>query len=360
MRQPGNVRLVLRAFGPLPLLVLLGACAASPSPKHRAPLVISDVGAPPEGRTPQLAGTRSRCVAHEDVLDAEVALRLELKGPTLATLIEPTARVELQAGTPRLELELGGVALWTPYDDEAHPLHLRRALAFAQVLTPAYHAPIEWLASGSAGQRVGYRAGSALNEVFVEEDVACADLGLNLTPYELDESEVGTAKQLVGKVPVSPAPGALPTLVLPQGTDPLGCREVKRERGFALIEIDDHGAALLSGWVPTSVVRDEEAPGGFSLTGLGGGGRGYGRVPDRVDFTRCKEEVRLFLRDAQGSARPVGIIRAETRFEVLDEQPDDERFALVDVWQSWIASAGEDPLYFLVERSELDACEGMP
>lgn len=314
------------------------------------------VGAPPEGGTPQLAGEQARCVVREDVLDAEVAFKLEPKGPTLATLLEPAARLELQEVRPRLELELGGVVLWTPYDPETHPLHLRRALAFAQVLTPAYHAPIDWLASGPSGQRVGYRAGPALNEVFVEADVACTDLGLNLTPYELDPSEVATAKQLVGKVPVSPAPGALPTLVLPRGSEPLGCREVKRERGFALIEIEDRGNALLSGWVPVSVVLDEEAPGGLGLVGRGGGGRGYGRVPNGVDFTRCEGEVDLFLRDAQGSARPVGVIRAETRFEILEEQTGDVRFALVDVWQSWVDPVGEDQLYFLVERSKLEAC----
>ncbi|MCA9646425.1 MAG: hypothetical protein KC492_37325, partial [Myxococcales bacterium] len=281
------------------------------------------------------------CVVSEGTLDASVALRLSARGAKLATLVDAAASVALGGRAPRLTLESNGVVLWTPYDAEEHPLHLRRGIAIAGVLTPTPSAAIEWRSDDANSGTIRYQAGAALNHLVAEAEAQCADLGLNQASYEVDIAADGAPKLLVGAAPVSVKPDGPVSLTLPRGDATIACLELERAGSYSRIQANDTDA-VLTGWVPVSFLQDDPAPGGFGLRGMGGGGRGYGRVPRDVEFTACEDELPLFLGNVPGQPQAVGLLRAGTRFAEQQRPAADPSFVLVDLWQSWIWPEGEE------------------
>ncbi|MEZ4369713.1 MAG: hypothetical protein R3B07_02780 [Polyangiaceae bacterium] len=336
---------------------LMGGCASTQpvgEPAHQATPIATESPEPQSPVTPKA----SQCIVTEDTLDEDVALRLSPGSVKLARLVDVAASLTLTHDAPRLTLESNGVVLWTPYDANEHPLHLRRAIALAGVLTPTPGASVAWQGSSpSKLESIRYQAGPRLNQLVVDDTVPCSDLGLNQTSYEVAVASEGTAKLLIGPSPMRPAPGSAASITLPQGDSPIACLELERKGELSLVQATDGGNAILTGWVASAALRDDPSPRGLGLVGIGGGGRGYGRVPQDVEFSQCKGELPLYLPHPDGSPQQVGFLREGTRFEQKGDAPDEAKFVQVDLWQGWIWPVGEGHLYFLVSLADVAPCE---
>jgi hypothetical protein len=227
------------------------------------------------------------------------------------------------------------LAMWA----QSVTLHLAKPRAVAGILYPKARAALPWRGDGQAGSLlVSFDVSDVLaSSTEAREELPCGAMSPLTAEYgdrdALPVKGTGEEVALLGEVPISPVPGAVPVARFRAGAGgPVLAFAKKKDARFVVLERRDF---LVAGWVPASSIGENRN--GYGTLGVGTFGESMRQVGHSSPL-RCPHELAVFGEQGGERAR-VGVLAAGSSF-VSDDAPSrvagDGLVAVAPVGRQWL------------------------
>ncbi len=353
-----------RATGIFAVLFGLGCSPGAPPPSSAGPTTISV--APPQPAPTAEAAERPGpgCTFEADHVSDPLTLRIQAGSPPFATLVRgPRVRVRLPPG----EASLGGHLLVSARGVELRGaihagelgLYPTQATLIEGFVVPLPNAKLRWTAATAdrLTVRLALDPSRIESPVDVATTLACDALALNQVAFEHEHllppaaSSEPAAFRSGRKIPLRTRPEQSPVAWLRFEPDQQRTAFVHESRAHQTRIHSEFDHFVLVGWVPTDAV---DLYGDIISDAFGGGGLGLRGLPRSSQGSVCPYALELVGR-VGGITRPVGSLRAGTRFDVT---PATGPYREIDLGLYWFKLAGDAKL--LASDAALRECEVRP